>query len=206
MNMKIELHLHTLRHSACATEQPEEILPKLIKAKYGAVFLTEHDAVWDERELSGLRNRFPEILIFPGVELTVGIQSMQHLLVLGTTDPEYIMLRDGRFILKKAREEGCLTVLAHPFRWEDSADMIWGGQLPDAIELRTGNHNEEMALQSEEIARRLNLRLVNAGDVHAGSMIGKFWIETPATIKNAWDVRDAIVRGDYKNCQAKTKK
>ena len=50
--MKVELHLHTSRHSPCARHRPEELLTRLVATGYDAVYLTEHDALWGEGELA----------------------------------------------------------------------------------------------------------------------------------------------------------
>lgn len=194
--MKVELHLHTSRYSACARHSPEELLSRLIKASYEAVYLTEHDAVWPDRELAVLQEAFPRIRVFPGVELTVGeVWSGQHLLVLGTCDPTYLEVRDPSELLAKARSEGHLTILAHPLRWQDSASMLWAGHLPDALECQTCNHDDYRARIVLSAAKHLGLPLVNAGDVHRLEHVDRYWIETAHPIDRRTDIR-TIVRGN----------
>jgi len=84
--MKVELHLHTSRYSGCATATPFELMEALIGYGYDAVFVTEHDTVWPDWELRQLQEEFQDIRILPGVELTLGPDQTQHLLVLGTQD------------------------------------------------------------------------------------------------------------------------
>jgi len=198
--MKVELHLHTSRYSACAINTPQEMMRRLIDAGYGAVYITEHDAVWADKELAELRAAVPGIRIFPGVELSLG---RQHLLVLGTNDPAYLSLDSEAAAVEKARDERALTVLAHPFRWEGGAEMLEAGDrslLPDAIELRTSNQDADQAAASAEAAGRLNLPLVNAGDSHALNFIDKFWIETHRPIERGDDIRNIVIDGAYDNC------
>ena len=99
--MKVELHLHTRRYSGCATATPAEMMRTLIAAGYEAVYITEHDAVWSAAEIAELQEAFPPIRIFPGVELSVGtgVMPLQHLLVLGTTDPDLLAVRDAGRVL-----------------------------------------------------------------------------------------------------------
>jgi predicted metal-dependent phosphoesterase TrpH len=198
--MKVELHMHTSRYSACATARPEEMVEAAIAAGYQAVYLTEHEAVWPDDGLARLQAEYPPIGIFPGVELTV-IDYTLHLLVLGTNDPEYIRLqRQPRAVMERARQHGHLTVLAHPFRWGGAQEMFESGAVPDALEFRTPNHQAEHGQVSRRWAQALGLALVNAGDTHSPDMLDEFWIETQRRIEKAEDIRPVVLAGDYANC------
>lgn len=198
--MKIQLHLHTALYSSCAKASPERLMEKLIETGFDAVFITEHNAVWREWEIERLQERYPDIRIYPGVEITVGQESFQHLLVLGTVDPAFLKMRREEEILDEARARGHLTVLAHPFRWPDGHDMIDRGNYPDAIEYRTANHGPEEGQKTLDLAEQLNLPVVNAGDVHALDMVDSFWIETEWEIFSPDDIREIILEGSYTNC------
>ena len=201
--MKVELHLHTTRYSGCATCSPEELMPALIGKGYQAVFITEHDALWSRQELQILQSEFPDIRIFPGVELSLGPDRTEHLLVLGTYDRQYLTIRDPAGVLQKARAEGRLTVLAHPFRWKGGNQMLDEALLPDAIEQQTCNQGLPEHVQlSRQAAARLHLPLVNAGDVHAMDKVGRFWIETRRPVVKAGDIRAIILEGQYENRSA----
>src|ERR1035437_9326511 len=112
--MKVELHAHTVRYSQCATLTTSELVMSLVEQGYDAVYITEHDAVWPEEDLEYLRRKFPWVRIFGGLERTV---EACHILVLGTSDNAYLKMTDARSVLDAAREQGHLSVLAHPFRW-----------------------------------------------------------------------------------------
>ena len=198
--MKVELHLHTMRYSACSIATPFDLMARLIQAGYGAVFITEHDRMWADWEIAHLQGHFPDIRIFPGVELSIGPLGTTHLLVLGTCDTAYLRLRDMAEVLAKARQENHLTVLAHPFRWEGTAEVLRAGLLPDALEYRSSNHNQRHAEESEQAATEYRLRLVNAGDVHSLEMIGQCWISTDELLTQPTDIRDVVLAGAYANC------
>jgi hypothetical protein len=172
---------------------------KLIQTGYDAAYITEHDAVWTEQETGELQRAFPRIRVFPGVELSMMGDTGEHVIVLGTADPDYLLLDTPEKVIAKAREDGHLTLLAHPFRWKGSADMLWHGVLPDALEHRTNNHDFDQAAESEVEARRLKLPLVNAGDTHTLSMVNRYWIETARPIEKADDIREIILKGEYVN-------
>ena len=198
--MKVELHLHTNRYSPCAQATPAELMERMVQIGYEAVFITEHDAVWSDWEIRQLQAGFPDIRIFPGMELSLGRQTARHLLVLGSNDAEYLRLRDEADAVAKAREAGHLTVLAHPFRWESDFAAFEEGWRPDAIECRAGNqHQPEQILKAETAARQHDLRLVNSGDVHTQAALNRFWIETDVPLRRRKDIRRVVLNGEYAN-------
>jgi len=200
--VKVELHCHTSRYSGCARAAPEEMLKALIEAGYGAVYLTEHDTVWPEDTLCELQERFPAITVFPGVELTVGTSDFAHLLVLGTNDPSYLDVQDEWEVVARARSEGHLTVLAHgftPLDAPDSTSLLDSGWLPDAMEHRTGNQDGASAAEAAKAAERLDIPLVNAGDLHSLDMVGKFWVDCRKPLNTADEIREVVLAGAYSN-------
>ena len=199
--MKVELHLHTRRYSSCSTATPFELMEAMVRTGYDAVYLTEHDAVWADWEIRDLQAEFPAIRIFGGVELTLSWDPLQHLLVLGTSDPEYLEMDDAAAVIHKAREEGHLTIAAHPFRWDGAADVLTGASPPDAIEYNTCNHGAKQALRAHETAQILGLPLVNGGDVHSLAFVNRFWIETGRDIIQGDDIRSIVREGQYVNQQ-----
>ena len=200
--VKVELHCHTSRYSGCAISRPEQALAAYAAAGYDVVYLTEHDAVWPEVELAELREMFPSLRIYGGLEKTVELLGFQHVLVLGTSDPAYLAMDDEDELLARARRQGHLTVLAHPFRWQGGDAILRYGLLPDAIEGRTGNHDETMARQSHAAAERFGLPVVNTSDCHAAMDVGRFWVETKRDITTPADIRAIILAGAYMNRQA----
>jgi hypothetical protein len=202
--MKVELHLHTSRYSGCATSTPWQMLTELVKRGYQAVCITEHDAFWSDYEIAELQAVYPQVRIFPGVELSLASPGgAGHLLVLGANDRAFLAMRDepGK-LLRWADQEGCLTILAHPFRWKGGADVLSGNQLPDAIEHYTCNQSDEAAEEAEVAARRLGLHLVNAGDSHDISFLGRYWIETRQDFQTIPQLRQIIREGEYDNRKA----
>lgn len=197
--MKVELHCHTTRYSACATESPSETMANLVRLGYDAVYLTEHNAVWPDDELHALQAEHPGLLILPGVELSIRPEFASDLLLLGTNDPDYLDMHDPAEVLAKARAENVLSVLAHPFRYEGADDLLEQGFIPDAIEHRTCNQDELAAALSRDTADQLGVPYVNAGDVHFCGMAGRYWIETHRAIASPTDIRQVVLDGAYDN-------
>jgi len=171
----------------------------MVQLGYGAVFLTEHDVVWSDWEIEQLQRGFPDIRLFAGVELTITRSPFQHLLILGTTDPTYLDITEPAEVLAKARAEGHLTILAHPFRYEGRAAMLDEGLRPDALEYLSRNHPPELAALAKEAADRLDLPLVNAGDTHAVDHLNRFWIETDRPVTRPERIREIVLNKAYVN-------
>jgi len=171
---------------------------RLVRAGYGAVYVTEHERMWSNAEIHLLRQAYPQLRIFPGVELSMGAVGGTHLLVLGTTDQEYIWLQsEPAAVIQKAKAEGHLTVLAHPFRWPEGFEMLQAGMLPDALEHLTNNHSGPEAAESRRAAETFGLRLVNAGDIHAAKSLDRFYIESEFPLESPVDIRPIILGDRY---------
>jgi len=198
--MKVELHLHTSRYSLCGRDTVYAMLAAAVKQGYDAVYLTEHDKMWQDYELEMLRADFPQLMILPGVELSLGDDGGMHLLLLGTNDPKYLKPDlEPSAIIAMAHEAGHFTALAHPFRWSDRPELLDGDILPDALEHRSRNHDQAMAEKTIEAAEKLHLPIINADDAHSTGDVGRFWIETDRPIEKPEDIRDIIIAGEYEN-------
>jgi hypothetical protein len=198
--MKVQLHLHTSRYSFCAVESPTRMLAELCRLRYDAVFLTEHDALWSQPELKELREQFPQIAIYPGLERSV---QGQHLLILGAQDPTFLEIDDMQEILSLARRQDLPTILAHPFRWQGGDAVLRSGlELPDAIELKTCNQQGPALLSAAAGAGALSLPTVNADDAHSLDMLGQYWIRTREDFSTPQELRQILVTGAYDRCEA----
>ena len=163
--MKVEVHLHTDRYSACSVAAPDELMAELVALGYEAVYITEHNTLWSDGEIAQLQAAHPQLRIFPGVELTISDEPLEHLLVLGTTDREYLRIDDPADVLDKARSAGDLTILAHPFRFDAGAALVSEQHLlPDALEYCSCNQPPQLGEYAERLAAEHGLALVNAGD------------------------------------------
>lgn len=197
--MKVELHLHTSRYSTCAVAGPEELIDALVAQRYDAVYITEHNRFWTAEEIGELQEWFPDIRIFPGAELSAPHDGFQHILVLGTTDASYLELPSAAMILDQARRQGHLTVMAHPCRYEDASAILDEGLRTDALEHSTCNQEFTAAAAAQDLSERLDIPMVNAGDVHSVAMVGRHWIETADPIGSADDIRRIVLSGRYEN-------
>ncbi len=196
--MKVALHVHTSRLSGCADAEPEEMIEEYINCGFDALFFTEHDAVWPRADLQGLRAAYPDIQIFPAIELSLfQPRSFVHLLILGAADEEYLYLASADKVIDKAREDNFLTVLAHPYRYDSSDEILRRGIYPDAMELRSNTHLEQHAALARAFASEHAIRLVNSDDAHSIEDIGNFWVETDRPLERPGELREIVLAGEY---------
>ena len=194
--MKVEIHSHTNVYSGCSQIPPRELIGMAEAAGYDALFLTDHNRVWSPRELAGIREWSTRIRVFPGIE--VSLPSRVDLLILGTSNPIYETLTTPSDVFAQACTDGCLTVIAHPFRWCDELPDYCA--LADAIEVRSCNHPfEEQAEAAREYAEIRHLAEVYSSDAHGLNFLNRFWLETDEPFTTHEEFRRIILSGRYEN-------
>ena len=160
MEYKTELHCHSRDASGCSSESAEGIVRKYLEVGYTTVCLTNHfcpdskdddDTAW-EAKVDKLYRAYDilteaadgRLTILMGMELRFS-QNSNDYLVFGF-DRDYLMThRDihrmgiGNYI-KMAREDGLLTIQAHPFR---TGMTVTDPRRVDGIEVFNGHpgHN-----------------------------------------------------------------
>ena len=82
--MKLDLHMHTRRHSPDSVTDPFELLRSATAAGLDGIVITEHDYWWPDEELEELRAAAPELVILAGIEVT---GRGGDVLVYGVKDP-----------------------------------------------------------------------------------------------------------------------
>ena len=197
-SMKVALHVHTSKYSGCAIADPYRMVEEYANCGFGALFLTEHDIIWPAGELAELQESFPDITIYPGLEMTFyQSDSLIHLLVLGVSDPDYLYIATPGALLQRASDDGLLTVLAHPYRYEGSDEILHRGIYPDALEYRSNTHLGSQTDKARESASRYSIRLVNGDDAHRCEDVGHFWIETDKPFQSPHELRSVVLEGAY---------
>ena len=195
--MKVEIHAHTDRHSGCSRIPPRELVAMAEASGYDAVFVTDHGKVWLPHELEVLNSLSDRVGVFPGIEISLA--EGQDILVLGADNPIYESLTSANEILAQTGADGYLTVLAHPFRWDDTVAEYC--TLLDAIEIFTCNHPlDKQAGNAQAYADQHRLAPVYASDAHGLNFMNRFWIETVEPFETVQDLRRLILSGGYENC------
>jgi len=183
----VDLHLHTNRGSADSNLSPKDMVERARTIGIGAVCITEHDNIWDLKEIAPMASE-AGVLCLRGMEVTT---EMGHVGVFGLS--EYVggiyKLAELRRVVDKL---GGIMVANHPFRYKldprfsfinpdhepidpdhpDRAAKLEIIQLCDAVEVLNAACSEEENLFALRVARMLGLAEVAGSDSHSANSIG----------------------------------
>ncbi len=181
--MLIDLHSHTWPRSHDSVLNPDDLVERAKSAGLDAICFTEHDTVWDQREIEEMRARH-NFLVLAGVEIST---DDGHILAFGIDRYVFGMHRAPE-LARYVKQGGGVMVAAHPYRRQ----MPWFTRNEDeyraALEKASRNPAYEFcnALEAvngrgsdkeNEFSRRLCEKMALPGtagtDSHAISDIGK---------------------------------
>jgi len=203
----VDLHLHTNRGSSDSNLSPKDLAARARAVGIGAICITEHDTMWEAREMAELSAESGVIFI-RGMEVTT---DMGHIGAFGLE--RYV---GGIYKLAELRRvvdgEGGILVANHPFRYRldprfsfinpdsepidpkrpDLAARQKIFELVDAIEALNGACGEEENLMALKVARHLKLAEVAGSDSHSAPSIGCVTTLLDAPVKNERELIEAI--------------
>jgi predicted metal-dependent phosphoesterase TrpH len=190
--MKLDLHLHTSRHSPDSIMPPQIMVGRAREIGLDGVVITEHDWLWTEDELDELRAAEPGLVVLAGVEVTT---KQGHFLAYGITDP--FAVPNGIGVTELCREvhrQGGAVVAAHPYRWNQPFNDILRKDRPelDGLEMMSNNMDAETRQRAAELNERLKLAGLGNSDAHRVETLGCCYTEFGAVIRDARDLVEAI--------------
>lgn len=203
----VDLHLHTTRGSADSNLSPKDLIERARAIGIGAVCITEHDNIWDLKEIAAIATD-AGVLCLRGMEVTT---EMGHIGVFGLN--EYV---GGIYKLRELRKVvdglGGIMVANHPFRYKldprfsfinedhepiDPAHPERAAKLEifrvcDAVEALNGACSEEENLFALKVARTLGLAEVAGSDSHSANSVGYVTTLLPSPVRTERELIDAI--------------
>jgi predicted metal-dependent phosphoesterase TrpH len=203
----VDLHLHTNRGSADSNLSPRELIERAQTIGIGAICITEHDTIWDLKEIATLAAE-KGVICLRGMEVTT---EMGHVGVFGLD--EYL---GGIYKLAELRRAvdrvGGLMIANHPFRYKldprfsfinpdhepinvehpERAAKLEIIQLCDAIEVLNGACSDEENLFALKVARALNKAEVAGSDSHSANSVGVVTTLLTVRVTSARELIDAI--------------
>jgi predicted metal-dependent phosphoesterase TrpH len=207
----IDLHLHTTRGSADSNLSPRDLIERAQTIGIGAICITEHDNIWDLKEVAPLAAE-KGVICLRGMEVTT---EMGHVGVFGLD--EYVggiyKLAELRKVVDRA---GGLMIANHPFRYKldprfsfinpdhepidpehpERAAKLEIIQLCDAIEVLNGACSEEENLFALKVARALGKAEVAGSDSHSANSVGVVTTLFSTPLRTAQDLIGAIKARD----------
>ena len=181
--MLIDLHSHTWPRSHDSVLNPDDLVVRAKAAGLDAICFTEHDTVWDKRDIEEMRAKH-DFLVLGGVEIST---DDGHILTYGIDRYVFGMHRAPE-LAKYVEQGGGTMVAAHPYRrqmpWftrsEDKYEeaLEKAGRNPayefcDALEAFNGRGSDNENDFSRRLCERLEMAGTGGTDSHAISDIGK---------------------------------
>ncbi len=156
-----DLHFHTC-YSQDATNIPKHIVERLnAHPTIKALAVTDHNTLEGFLKTQELAKAYPDILIIPGVEISA---EEGEIILLGATQlpPEPWTAEN---IIAHARQNGIISVAAHPYRGLGLGDRALQLEL-DAIETLNGITSSDLNRRALELARTRELPGLAGSDSH----------------------------------------
>jgi predicted metal-dependent phosphoesterase TrpH len=203
----VDLHLHTTRGSADSNLAPQALVERAKAIGIGAVCITEHDSLWDLKEIAPLTDEAGVVCI-RGMEVTT---EMGHVGVFGI--PEYVGGIYKLAGLRKVVDQfGGIMIANHPFRYKldprfsfinsdhqpidvehpERAAKLEIIQMCDAVEVLNAACSEEENLFALKVARTLGLAEVAGSDSHSANSVGVVTTLFPDPVRTDREVIEAI--------------
>lgn len=197
--MRIDLHVHTRRHSPCSSIDPAAVVPTAIQAGLQGVVITEHEYQWSQAELEALRRQSfaPEFLVLAGFEYRT---LRGDLLVYGLENEAYKDFLPGmtsRQATEKATALGGACIAAHPTRAGMDFDLAIADSRLAGLEVCSSNlqpHERRLAMK---LAKSLEIPPVAASDAHAAKDIGRYATEFEAPVETGAGLQNALRNGRF---------
>ncbi|MGB9914314.1 MAG: PHP domain-containing protein [Candidatus Bathyarchaeales archaeon] len=187
--IRADLHIHTT-YSYDSSITPKALVETLVahnSVKVAAV--TDHDSVEGLSITRKLAAAYPDILIIPGVEIST---SEGDTLILGTTElpPKPWTVES---IIDFARESGCVSIAAHPYREYGMGDLARNYQF-DAVEVLNGASSPFANKQAHELAKLMGVSGVAGSDAHQPAELCNVYTEIQAGL-DVDEILKAIKKG-----------
>jgi predicted metal-dependent phosphoesterase TrpH len=174
--IRIDLHVHTRRYSACAPSLAlEQIIAVLNCGRLDGVVLTDHDVLWPKEEIEDLNAKLQRGRLYRGIEAS---SCNGHFLLIGVENIGAIHPGDAFETLRPAAHgQGAVVIWAHPHqRYSQITQPLDGARLPagiDAIEVASTVTTDKAATDAQRLARRHGLPMVAGSDAHCAAAVGQ---------------------------------
>ena len=206
MTVRLDIHLHTRRHSACSAIDERELVARAIGLKLNGVVITEHHYQWSDEELEALREETlapPNFLLLSGFEYT---SAKGDILVYGLDHLRAVALEPGRppeKALAYFQQAGAVCVAAHPTREQiPFDDRIF--QMPfNGIEVKSVNLREHEQRLAAKLAEGLGIPATASSDAHRIGDVGAYATDFEGPIGGMADLVACVRRGAFRPAPAR---
>jgi len=186
--VRLDLHVHS-RHSPDSGLALEAIAARVAAQGLAGFAITDHNTTAGHAEIPALRERFPHLVVVPGIEVST-VEG--HLLAYGI-DQAPPVHRPLSETVRWIREHGGEPVLSHPFRRSHGV----GGTVAEdadvhAIETRNGHNSGRANARAAELAGRRGLGGTGGSDAHTLRDVGRAFTEVEGPVTSPDDLLAAL--------------
>jgi hypothetical protein len=186
--LRFDLHVHS-RYSPDSGLALEEIAARVAALGLAGFAVTDHNTTAGHQELPTLREKFPRLLVVPGIEVST-VEG--HLLAFGINraPPVHRPLAET---VGYIRDHGGEPVLSHPFRRSHGVGgPVAEGADVNAIETRNGHNSGRANARANELAGRRGLGGTGGSDAHALRDVGRAFTEFRDPVTSLDDLLAAL--------------
>lgn len=194
--MKIDMHMHCCERSSCSISTEQQQIESAIYYGLDAIVITDHNKLVSEEHLRELNKKYYPFKIFGGIE----IRTLPHgddVLVIGVKDKSlesenWTYDRLYSFVKKR----GGFIALCHPYRFGNTIGIDIDTYVPDGIELHSTNIGNCDTKIIEDLANRLNSKLLGNSDGHFYKHIGIFYNILDGEAKTEKELAELLLNGN----------
>ena len=184
----MDVHVHTNPASSDSMLEPAELVELALANGLTAISMSEHDFTLESHRQEEFRERYPDLFINFGMEVST---DLGHMLAFGL--PGYLPgIRRLEKLREVADEHGAFILVAHPFRRlfdpvtamrtgekfeltpQEAAEQLEVFQFVHGIEVANGANTPQENYFALEVARILGIPATGGSDAHSTSGIGTF--------------------------------
>lgn len=195
---RVDLHVHTKRHSPCAELlNPENLVSKARKLGLHGVVITEHDQLWTLEDLQELQVQTTDVRFYRGVEVS---SASGHFVVIGLNDLDGIKpgisIEDLIHTIKP--QKAVLILVHHHLIYSNITSPRAVKDMPqeiDAIEVASSITFGKNQKDAEKIAKKRGWTSVAGSDAHSIERLGAAYTNFKSLPENERQLAEAIQSG-----------
>jgi predicted metal-dependent phosphoesterase TrpH len=199
MILRIDIHVHTSRFSACSTIDPLQLVSQAVRAGLDGLVITEHHRQWDDPDLAELLRmcNAPEFVLLSGFEYS---STCGDLLVYGLTPAqaqEFERGWDPEKAVRVAERFGGVCVAAHPTRAQLGFDERLFSLPLVGLEVCSTNLNHRERRLALDLSRAAKVAPLAASDAHNLYDVGRYATAFEEPVCSMWDLQEALTHGRF---------
>lgn len=207
----VDMHVHTTRGAADSSLTPEQLTQEAQRIGLTGVNITEHDRVWDARQVEEFREE-SGLFVSRGMEVST---DMGHVIAIGLS--QYVPgIRRAAELRRVLDDLGGMMIVAHPFRHffdpvhfrrdgrppfqmtpEEAAERMPVFRLVDEMEVANGGSTPRENQFALKVARVLGKRGIGASDCHSTQGVGYYVTVFEEDLRTQEQMLEALRAGRF---------